>query len=430
MQLQRNKVTNCVIAAGGKGTRLTKVNNGQPKALTKVNGREIIFDQIDKFLSYGCRRFDILLGYKSHKIQSAIEFEFKKSDAKFNYHFETEPLGSGGALLYHSDQLPNEFLFTYCDIYFDLDLNRLVSHHFENLAGITLVCHPNDHPQDSDLVELNQQNQVVALKAHPHRKNDFPGNLVNAAFYVISREILKTISYQGYEDFAQEVIARISKTTKISAYVTHELLKDMGTPERLAKLEITLKRSGNKKAEKVIFLDRDGTLNQITQGEYIKHEDQLKLIPGVAPALVELRQMGFFLILISNQPVLARGDISPKQLSKIHARLDWLLADQGAYLDYKFICPHHPDGGFDGEVHSLKINCACRKPETGLFEKAANIMSIDINASWMVGDTWRDVQSGNRFGLNTCLISNLASNDANLTSSSLIDFVKFLKNNL
>ena len=423
------EIKSAVIAAGGKGTRLASQNNGKPKALTKVNGREIIFYQIDKFIEYGCEKIDILLGFKGTEIRDAVENEFTNSKVKINYHFEFKPIGSGGAILHHLRLLPEIFFFTYCDIYFDLSFSQFSDNHFKNNADVSLVCHPNDHPYDSDLVVIDTNNGVEMIKPHPHQKNDFPGNLVNAAFYILTKSALSKIDYIGFEDFAQGVIPRLIKSSRVIAYVTHELLKDMGTPERLNKLNQILDVRGNNRNLKVVFVDRDGTLNEIVEGHHIKSPDELQLIPGVSTALVEIRKLGYLIVLITNQPVIARGEVDDLGISKIHARLDWLLSLDGAYLDYKFYCPHHPDSGFKGEVIELKKECDCRKPNTGLFKQASDKIEIDFSRSWMVGDGWRDIKSGNNFGLKTCLISKEINEEATLIAESLMSFAQFLGEN-
>lgn len=427
MIISKNRIKSCVIAAGGKGKRLSGVNFGKPKALTRVQGKPIIFDQINKFISYGCLSFHFLLGYKASEIVDAINEHYKSTGIKFHFHVEYEPLGSGGTLLYNLHSLPKIFFYTYCDVYFNVNLKRLEDFHFSSDANITLVSHPNNHPYDSDLLITGNSNEVIGLKAHPHTSNDFPGNLVNAAFYILEKVALKKISYEGFEDFAQGVIPRALLTNKIFTYLTHELLKDMGTPHRLVELEKFLQTKDFAKQEKVIFIDRDGTLNEIQEGDYITHVDELKLLPSVGVSLAQIRQMGYLIVLVSNQPVVARGEVSWAGLDRIHARLDWLLAKDNAYLDYKFICPHHPDKGFKGENLELKVDCECRKPKDGLLQQAAKKINLILEKSWMVGDTLADVRAGNSFGVKTCLISGKSQDEANICVDNLASFVTYLK---
>ena len=420
-------IKSCVIAAGGKGTRLSTISGNKPKALATVLGREIIFDQIEKFIDYGCKNFFILLGFKAEIIQSAIVKRFETYEISITYLFEDIPLGSGGSLLYHVDKLPYEFLFTYCDIFFDFEIEKLVRFHREKNSGLTLVTHPNDHPFDSDLVSVNDDEMIMDLFSHPHTSETFPGNLVNAAFYIIIRENLKKLEKTGYQDFEQDLVPLIINNTSCFAYTTHQLLKDIGTPERLGWVEKNHFTTTREMGEKVIFIDRDGTLNLLETGQYIREPNELVLIDGVGAALKKMRNLGYFIVLVTNQPVIARGEVTYADLRKIHARLDWLLAKDGAYIDYKFLCPHHPHTGYSGEIPSLKIECNCRKPKIGLFHKASQFLEVNISASWMVGDSESDIVAGKSFGLQTCRIAPVKDKEAAITCKDLLEFCDVLE---
>lgn len=151
-----------------------------------------------------------------------------------------------------------------------------------------------------------------------------------------------------------------------------------------------------------VFLDRDGTLNVEKGG--VRRPQELELIPGVAQALIALRNAGFCLVVVTNQSIIARGQASESDLAAIHQRLERELGKAGAYLDAIYVCPHHPDRGFPGERVDLKIACDCRKPGIGLVERARHDLQIDLSASWMIGDQTRDVEMARRAGLRSVLL--------------------------
>jgi len=194
--------------------------------------------------------------------------------------------------------------------------------------------------------------------------------------------------------------------SRLLAYRSTEYIKDIGTPARWKAVEADwqagktrLKESGA--YEPAVFLDRDGTLN-IEKGHLRRPED-LELLPGVGSALRSLRQAGFRLIVLTNQPVIARGEATESEVAAIHQRLEWELGKEGAYLDAIYICPHHPDRGFPQERPELKTQCDCRKPGTGLFEQACRDLGIDAANSWMVGDQNSDIEMAGRAGLRSVL---------------------------
>lgn len=158
----------------------------------------------------------------------------------------------------------------------------------------------------------------------------------------------------------------------------------------------------SRRGRPAIFLDRDGTLNVEKGG--IRRPQELELIPGVADALIALREAGFCLVVVTNQSIIARGEASESDLAAVHHRLETELGNAGAYLDGIYVCPHHPDRGFPGERVELKIACDCRKPAIGLVERARSDLGIDLSASWMIGDQTRDVEMARRAGLSSILL--------------------------
>ena len=150
-------------------------------------------------------------------------------------------------------------------------------------------------------------------------------------------------------------------------------------------------------SNKAIFLDRDDTL--IEDPGFISHPDQVKLLDGVDKSLIELRAMGYKLIVVSNQSGVARGIVSEEVLGEIHDRLKQLLAEKGAPLDRIYYCPYHPDG----VIEKYRKESDRRKPNPGMLLAAADEMDIDLTQSWMIGNSSRDVEAGLQAGCKTIL---------------------------
>lgn len=406
--LINRKLCQVAILAGGQGTRLASRSGNLPKPMVPLLGKPVLLHQIDLCKKHGFTEIALLVHFK-HEAISSYFGDGSQFGVHINYVLESEPRGTAGAL---HDALPlmdQRFLVLYGDTYADVNLERIWSAHKTANAAATLLLHPNDHPYDSDLIELDDSNRVVAVHPYPHPENTTFANLVNAALYVFNRNDLEHVTPSaGREDLAKNTFPKmLALGWNLQGYVTPEYIKDMGTPGRLDKVEFDItnglpERLSTRTFRAAVFLDRDGTLNQ--EVNHLKSPEQLTLLPGVPEAIHKLNRAGLLAVGVTNQPVLARGDVSWTELKHIHAKLDHLLGKGKSYLDRMYICPHHPDRGYEGEVFELKTECSCRKPKTGMFEKAISELQIDRRQSWMVGDTTSDILAGQRAGLRTILV--------------------------
>ena len=399
---------NVAILAGGKGSRLKSRTGNLPKPMAPILDKPALEHLIALCSSYGFYQIALLLHYESDIIQQYFG-DGSKYGVQIEYSIEREARGTAGALRDALPLMDERFLVMYGDTFADLDLRALWNKHLSVLASGTLVLHPNDHPEDSDLVELSPQNQLVAIHTYPHSEKRMCRNLVNAALYVLERDPLeKIIPEIGNYDLAKHIFPiMLANGMSLQGYTSPEYIKDMGTPERLDRVERDIifglpERLSSRHLRSAVFLDRDGTLN--FEVNHLTNANQLVILPGAAEAVRSLNQAGFLSVCITNQPVVARGDVTTEGLNAIHAKLDHLLGANKAYLDAVYVCPHHPHKGFVGEVSELKIECSCRKPKTGLIDRATHDLSIDIRSSWMVGDTTIDIETGRRAGLRTILV--------------------------
>ena len=147
-----------------------------------------------------------------------------------------------------------------------------------------------------------------------------------------------------------------------------------------------------------VFMDRDGTINE--QMGYINHESRFVLLDGAAEAVANLNRHGYLAIVVSNQSGVARGYFPLELVHRVNRKMQELLAAEGAFLDAIFFCPHHKRG----IVPEFTRSCECRKPRTGLFDRACREMTIDISNSYMVGDRCTDLVFAERCGIPGILV--------------------------
>jgi histidinol-phosphate phosphatase family protein len=404
-----------VVLAGGKGTRLAKVTGGLPKPLAPVDGMPVIERILRHAEDAGFEEALVLIGHQADLIERTLQSRTRKIALRFVR--EPTPLGTGGAVLAAFELLSDNFLVAYADVLMDIDLGRLWDFHTAHSADVTMFCHPNDHPADSDLVDVDETGRIRRLFQYPHPQHLATRNLVNAALYCIRKASLASWrSLEGPLDFAKGLFPRmLACDARMYGYLSREYIKDMGTPERLSRVERDLESgllAGSRmdRPAPAVFFDRDGVVN-VERG-HIVSEDEVELYPGVTEALKLLKHTGYVCVVVTNQPVVARGECTVETLRRIHGRIDMLLGRDGAYFDAWYFCPHHPDRGYPGEVESLKVPCNCRKPATGMIEQCRKDLNIDLHSSWLIGDQTRDIQMARNAGLSSILVSTgLAGSD-------------------
>jgi D-glycero-D-manno-heptose 1,7-bisphosphate phosphatase len=424
-----------VIMAGGKGTRIAAIADDIPKPMIPLGGKPVLEHQIDCLHKNGLRDIRIITGH----LGDAIKSYFKDGSAfgvRIAYYTEKEPLGTAGALFRCMDALDESFLLINGDILFDIDFSRLIEWHNKKNSLATVAAHPNSHPYDSALLVTDSESRITGWL---NKEDDrlYYKNIVNAGIHILTKDLLiaaqKNIGTEK-ADLDRDILKPFITTNRIYAYTTPEYIKDMGTPDRFYQAENDIKsgrvRAGNlANKQRAIFLDRDGTINTLKR--FVTRSEDFHLIEGAAEAIRAINNSEFLALVITNQPVIARGECSIEELNRIHEKMEAELGREGAYIDGLYYCPHHPDRGFPGERPEYKIDCECRKPKPGMILEAAHKFNIDLSASWMVGDDARDILAGKAAGCKTALLTGDGTAPVNPTEpdyhcASLREFVKML----
>jgi histidinol-phosphate phosphatase family protein len=397
-----------VILAGGKGTRLAERLGGRPKPLVAVDGVPLLQRQIETLSRNGVTDVLLLVSHAADQI-AAFCHDLMPWNLRITLIDDGSARGTAGALTHAFAYLAERFLVVYGDTLFDVDIGHFWKSHEASMADASLLIHPNDHPFDSDLVEVDDDRRVVAMHAAPHNPHAWLPNLVNAAMYVIER---RAIAFWGDTapptDIARDLFpAMLRRGDKLHGYVSFEYIKDIGTPKRLDKAIEHLRagviaRARRDVRQKAVFLDRDGTMNQPC-GHLARAED-IALIPGTGRAVKRLNESEYRVVVVTNQPVLARGETTTVELRRIHAKMEALLGRDGGFIDRLYYCPHHPDAGYPGEVVTLKRPCLCRKPSPGMVDQASEELNIDFAQSWLIGDSVSDILLARVRGIASILV--------------------------
>lgn len=268
------------------------------------------------------------------------------------------------------NKLTEDFLLLNADSLFNVDFDRFVAFHREKGGLATLFTHPNSHPYDSGLVIIDENHAVTQWLTKEDTRPTYYQNRVNAGIHVISPKLLDVQITSKKIDLDRHLLKPLAGTGSMFAYDSPEYVKDMGTPDRYETVcreyragVISSKNLINR--QKAVFLDRDGTINRYVG--FLSNIDDFELLPGVTEAIRAINASDYLAIVVTNQPVIARGDVTYEELSEIHKKMETLLGKEGCYVDGLYFCPHHPHKGYVGEVPELKIDCDCRKPSLACF---------------------------------------------------------------
>ena len=430
--------------AGGKGTRISQLFPDIPKPLIEIKdkdgmSRPVLERELISLRDQGFTDVLLTVSYMHEKIENHFG-DGSSLGMNITYFVEEAPLGNAGALFKVRDWLGDEpFLLLNADAVFDVDFRRMADYHANKGGLVTLFTHPNSHPYDSGIVIADEDGEVIKWLTKEDARPEYYKNRVNAGLHVIDPKALDMCSIDSDKigpdykvDLDRMILKPLCGTGKMYCYDSPEYVKDMGTPERFAQVSSDF-ASGVVEAknlshrQKAIFLDRDGTLNKYVG--FLRDINEFELLDGVTDAVKEINASGYLAVVVTNQPVIARGEVTVPELNEIHNKLETLLGNDGAYIDGLYYCPHHPDKGFEGEIPELKFECGCRKPKPGMLIKASEDLNIDLKASWMIGDGRNDVEAGRNAGCRTVYIGTDDSVESDFRADTLKNAVRIILDN-
>ena len=399
-----------VIMAGGKGTRISSITNDEiPKPMLKIGDKTILEHQIDCLKKSNIDEIILVIGHLGEKIKDYFK-DGTNFGVKISYYEEDpeKPLGTAGSFYYLKDKIDEDFILVFGDVFLSVDFTKMVEFHKNNKSDATLLTHPNSHPFDSDLVVVNNENKVETFDSKENVRNYDYKNLVNSGIYCFSPKVFDYVNEPKKYGLEKDVISKmIINGDNVYSYHSTEYVKDMGTPERFYAVNddyangISEQRNLSHK-QKAIFLDRDGTINVYIP--FLVNKEKFELIDGASEAIKKINSSDYLCIVVTNQPIIARGESSFENLEDIHKRMETLLGRDGAYIDGLYFCLHHKDKGFPGEVPELKFDCDCRKPKIGMLLEAVKDFNIDLSESVVIGDSTLDIKMAENANMKSILV--------------------------
>lgn len=389
------------LLAAGLGTRLRPLTDHMSKVMVPISadGMPLLEHLIRQLKEQGVRRFVVNLHYKGEQIMAHFG-DGARLGVEIRYSDESAGLlDTAGALRHAAHLLDEEFLLVYGDQLHNYDFSPLLRRHHETGALATVTLKRSDLPGNGDLAEIEpgSSGRIKRWFGRPHGITEFSENLyLNTGLDVLSRRILDEIPEGRPVSLDREVLPRLVAEGAPIVGLPGELeILDIGTPEKyeFAKQWYTRWQDARPRVNKALLLDRDGTLiRALPRGEYLTKASQMELLPGVEELLARAQELGYRLLVVTNQPQVARGLLTQTELDALH---DDLARRLGRRIDVFYACPHVDADG-----------CGCRKPAAGMLLQAAREFALDPAQCWMVGDSFRDVQAAQAFGCRSAFLRN------------------------
>lgn len=433
MNKTKSKKFDVIIVAGGKGTRLKKIHKNVKILINLDSKKTLLGHIIDNLQQNNIKSATIMPGKNSDLIKNYL---YKKNIKSFDLHFieEKKLLGTAGCLLkLNYNNLKNDLLIIYGDLLLNIDTASFYEKHISANSDVTLFSHPSDHLEDSDILDVDEKNNVNNISFKPHKKKIISRNLTMAGIFFIKKKLIKLIPKNKKFDFSRDFLKLLLKRKyKIFSYHSREYCTDMGTPNRLknAKKDYKLlkhKYYSLKNKLPAVFLDRDGVINK-DQGP-LKYSNPFNFLNGSLKGLQLLRNSKYLIFLITNQGAIAKGIISYELAISSFKKYEIYLSKNKFYFDKIYFCPHHPKKGFLNENKKFKINCNCRKPKPGLIFRAQKEFNIDLKKSYFIGDSLNDYLAAKRAGVKSIMIKRISNYKMNcIYNNSLLSAAKFILN--
>jgi histidinol-phosphate phosphatase family protein len=401
--------------------------------MVEVAGKPLLDHTLHRLRQGGVRRAILAAGH----LGGVISDHYRSNEAyglELSVNIESRPMGTAGCLHEFAARLDPHFLVVYGDIYLDLDIRPLLdAHEVGNLA--TLLVRASDHPWDSHVVTINDRGGVTGFfrpGEHPPRSR----NITNAALFVCSSRILNLVPENQSSDFSSDVFpAALAQGETLGTYFLpeHEYVKDMGTPERLQdvrdyadwQLAVQAARHRREVPVRYAFIDRDGTL--VEGSRPVDCRKKVQFLPGALDGLRTLHQNGVRCYVVTNQPWIARGEMTFEQMEAVHRWIRVVVEESGGLINDFYCCPHHPETHHGEGATELRRGCDCRKPQTGLIRRVWKEHDVNLGQSVMIGDSWRDVQTGVASGMRTIRIGRAQPADLHPEDAYARDFLEATK---
>ena len=390
------------VLAAGEGTRLRPLTLNMPKPMLPIDGKPLLEHTVEWLRWYGVKDIAINLSHCPDVIVNYFGTG-EAMDVELAYSYEDTVLGTAGGVRKMRDFIGDSpLVVVYGDVLTDMSLQELLSFHYQVTtrdpkAGVTLSLYHVNNPTEVGLVDMDDTGRIQRFVEKPKAEDVFT-DLANAGILVLEPWVVDMIPPGVFFDFGRDLFPLlIEKGVSMYGWAapSDTFVMDIGSHTAYERVQLDWpahERARLARARPAIFIDRDGVINRNRQ-DYVKSWSEFEFLPGAIDGLRRLSQVGWPIIVVSNQSAVGRGLVESQTVDEINARMVSAIRRAGGRVDDVLYCPHTPED-----------NCACRKPLPGLFFQAAGRYNIDLSRSYMIGDAACDVQAAHAAGCKPVLV--------------------------
>lgn len=392
--------TKALLLAGGLGTRLRPLTDSLPKCLVPIAGRPLLDHWVERLAASGIVEGRVNTHAHAEQVRCYLEGVNRSGRVLLTESHEPQLLGSAGTVAANADLAAGAeaVVLIYADNFSDVDLSAMLDFHRSHSDPATMLLFRAPDPRACGIAELDDDRRVVSFVEKPKAPR---GNLANAGVYVFDADLYREVAALRAFDLGFDVLPRL--VGRMRGWAWDGYHRDIGTHEvlqavrREAPAVLAGRGTASRALRPAVFLDRDGTL--IEDVHYLSDPARVRLLPSVGQALRRLGQAGFARVVVTNQSPVGRGRLTVSTLDRIHDELCRQLAEEGVTLEGIDYCPIAPNGDDRTAIEHFD-----RKPGPGMLVRSAGRLGLDLTASWMIGDTIRDVLAGVHAGCRGCIL--------------------------
>jgi len=383
--IERQRPTQAVILAGGRGTRLQPITHEIPKPMVEFHGKPFLEHIVEMLREQGFERVLMLLGYLPHVIMDHFG-DGSRLGVQIEYDV-TEPDDLTAYRVKHAqERIDDVFLLMYCDNYWPMRFDDMWKSYMSAGAPAQITIYSNADQFSRDSVIIGEDGFVEVFD----RERTTPGlKGIEISYAILDKATVLPLLPAQQELFEVAVYPALAERRQLHSYWSEHRYYSVGSVERLPITEQFLAR------QPAVILDRDGVLNvKAPKAQYVRKPEDFRWLPGAREALKMFSDAGYRVIIVSNQAGIGRGLMTEGDLNAVNGKMKDEVAAAGGRIDAIYYCPHDWDEG-----------CECRKPKPGMLFQAQREFHLDLTRTHFIGDDLRDVEAAEAAGCPWVLVT-------------------------